>query len=348
MNSPVLSQHTNAALLRLKHASSTVEFGQILKELLEHDEGLDRVAEITERRIGSGGYVLIDQLASLVLRTKSSSLYAKAREQLFADDWALLTLYKGQYPDSAIEKRLCDRIYQTASDDAEPRRRYIADAMRDVGSECVLPTLEAILFDLKPTVQVKQILAEASKTPSNENPREFSHQLLYRLEASSRAKFVGSVALAIDAIKGRITAPEKSGVQDSQSEVVKQVDEANNAEWAKEQARLYIDGDPITSTIYVRIGAEALGKDLYRALGHEKSGKPARKMTLEELLKPVKDSDAPEVFKLILQALQLFGNCAAHDQDDQSKYLTKDVASAVLALYEQAQMIYREWSKLRR
>ena len=97
----------------------------------------------------------------------------------------------------------------------------------------------------------------------------------------------------------------------------------------------------------VRKGAEALGKDLYRRLGHEEKGKPARKMTLEDLIKPVKDSDAPEVFKLIMQALQLFGNFAAHDQDEQSKYVTREFASSVVALYEQAQAIYGEWSKLR-
>jgi hypothetical protein len=46
--------------------------------------------------------------------------------------------------------------------------------------------------------------------------------------------------------------------------------------------------------------------------------------------------------------LQLFGNFAAHDQDEQSRYLTKDVATAMLALYEQAQTIYGEWAKLQR
>lgn len=309
------------------------------------------MAEITERRIDSGGYVLNEQLAILVSRTKSASLYAKAREQLLHDDWALLTLYKGKYPDKAIEERLCDRLYQTSSDDAEPRRQYITDAMRDVGSEYALPILAEILFELKPTVKVQQIFADAMKEISNEHPQEFGLQLrgeLHRAEVSSRAKFLESVALAIDAIKSRIISPENADVEDSQSEVLKQVDDTNNAERAKEQARRYIDDDPILVIILLRKGAEALGKDLYRQLGHEEKGKPAKKMTLEDLMKPVKDSDAPEVFKLILQTLQLFGNFAAHDQDEQSRYLTKDIASAVLALYEQAHTIYGEWSKLRR
>ena len=210
MNSPLLSQRTNAALRRLEHTSNDLEFGDILQELLDHDEGLEQIVEIVEQRIDSGGYVLNDQLAILVSRAKSPTLYAKARKQLFSNDGALLTLYKSKYSDKAIERQLCDRIYQTASDDAEPRRRYIAEAMREVGSKHALPTLEAILFDLKPTVQVKQILADAVKESDTEHPKILNQSLLYSIEASSRAKFVEIVASAIDAIKRRISTSEDS------------------------------------------------------------------------------------------------------------------------------------------
>jgi hypothetical protein len=208
--------------------------------------------------------------------------------------------------------------------------------------------LEAILFDLKPTVRIKQILADAMKVPDDEHPQEFGHPLLYQLEASSRAKFLESVALAIDAIRRRNITAEKADAEDAQSDALRQVDDTNNAQRAKEQVIRYLDDDPLLAVMLMRIGAEALAKDLYRHLGHEEKGKPARKMMLDELLKPVKDSDAPEVLKLIMQALQLFGNFAAHHQGEQSKYLTRDIASAVLALYEQAQAIYGEWSKLQR
>jgi hypothetical protein len=65
---------------------------------------------------------------------------------------------------------------------------------------------------------------------------------------------------------------------------------------------------------------------------------------LEGLMKPLMDSDAPEVFKRLVQTFQLFGNFAAHDQDEQSIYLTREVASALLALYDQALSIYSVWS----
>jgi hypothetical protein len=68
-------------------------------------------------------------------------------------------------------------------------------------------------------------------------------------------------------------------------------------------------------------------------------------MTLDDLLKSIQDSSAPDVFKIILRTFQAFGNFASHDQGDQSIHLTKEIASALLALYDQALVIYANWSK---
>src|SRR5262249_26702757 len=144
----------------LEHAD-TLQFGDTLKSLLDRGEALDAVAAIVERKMEAGGYVLYDQLAALIGRTKSASLYAKARKQLFADDGALLCLYKSSYPDTEIEKRLMARLYEPAPNDTDWRRRDIVNAFRDVGTVAVLPTLEAILFDQTPSLQVKQMILQA-------------------------------------------------------------------------------------------------------------------------------------------------------------------------------------------
>src|SRR5436309_14243402 len=95
------SAATNADLVRLEHADS-LQLSETLKSLLERGEALDRAVVIVERKIDEGAYVLKDQLAALIGHTKSASLYAKTREQLFKDDWALLCLYKSLYPDPNI------------------------------------------------------------------------------------------------------------------------------------------------------------------------------------------------------------------------------------------------------
>jgi len=83
MKSPVLSRHTSAALLRLKHTENALEFLDILKDIVDRNEGLDQLVEIVEQRMDSGGYVLTENLELIISKTKSATLYTKAKPQLF-------------------------------------------------------------------------------------------------------------------------------------------------------------------------------------------------------------------------------------------------------------------------
>jgi hypothetical protein len=121
--------------------------------------------------------------------------------------------------------------------------------------------------------------------------------------------------------------------------------ELRNAERARQQARRYLQTDPTVAIMCLRRGAEAMGKHLYRLLGHEKNGKPARKMMLDELMKPIRDSDVPDVFKLCVQTIQVFGNFANHDQDDQAHHVTEHIAAPILMLYNEAFEMYALWSR---
>jgi hypothetical protein len=201
MNSPRLSPQTNAALLRLQHADDYL-VNDILRELLDSGEGLNQVASIVEAKLDERVHILYETLSTLIAITKSKRLYEKKKDDLLRDNTASLVLYKSGYPDPEIEKKLCDRLYKIFSDDAEPWRRIITEAMCDVGTVQVLPTLEAILFDLKSTAQVKQIFANALVN-SSEEPTVLATAAIYGLEASSRASFVELLTLSIDAIKQR-------------------------------------------------------------------------------------------------------------------------------------------------
>ena len=253
---------------------------------------------VVSARIDAGDCVLNEPLALLIAQTRSSDLYEKVRDRLFPHDGALLTLYKGRYPDPEIEKELCKRLYSFAAKDGEPRRRYVLEAMHNVGSTALLPTLEALLFDLGPSVKVREAFGD-------------SLGIVGALEAKSRIEFVRLVSLAIEDIKDRArTAPETTeppGFQDDK--VSEQVDQISRVARAKEQVKDFIDTkQPEAAIIYIRIGAEALAKDLYRRSGFEKNAKPARKMMLDELLQSIKGSNAPDMLKHLLQTFQLFGN----------------------------------------
>jgi hypothetical protein len=106
--------------------------------------------------------------------------------------------------------------------------------MQSVGTESALPTLEAILFDLKSTVQVKQIMSNALSEINSDDHKAMGERLMLGLEASSRAEFIVSVALAIEAIKIRCIA-SKPREQTSQAEPL-QVDQINIAKQMKQQA----------------------------------------------------------------------------------------------------------------
>jgi len=321
-----------------------MELVDTLKSLLDRGEALDKVAAIVERRIDAGTNFINDQLAALIGRTMSASLYAKAKEELHKSNSALLTLYKSGYPDPEIEKQLTTRLYEAAADDGNIWRREIVRAMRDVGTPAVLPMLEAILFDQTPTLKVKQMIAQAIETSGVRSGEAF----LATLEAGARKQFLESVAAAIEAIRARDdstagSASTSGAKNQAEQENIQQKDELHIADSWSAAAWTQLASDPIVAMHKARCGAEALAKHLYRFLGLEKNGKPAKKMTLEELLLPINKSDAPEVFKRCLHAIQQFGNFSAHDQDDEFKYLNKNIAEAVLRLYDEALSIYRSW-----
>src|SRR5262249_47006128 len=158
-------------------------------------------------------------------------LYAKARKQLFEDDGALLSLYKSRYPDPEIEKRLMARLYETAPNDTDWRRRDIVNAFRDVGTVAVLPTLEAILFDQTPSLQVKQMILKAIESAGVYN----ADAMLASFETGSRKTFLTLVAKAIETIRERgDKAAEKAalagGQRRSEHEETEQKAELQNAE----------------------------------------------------------------------------------------------------------------------
>ncbi len=332
------TKQTNADLVRLRHVQG-LEFCDTLRALLERGIALEQVADVVESRLATGENVTTDELATLIHRTKSASLYHAARDQLFRDNWALVNLYRGKYPDPDIEMTLLDRLYKIAGNDAEPMRRVIVEAMRDVGSEAVLPTLEAILFDHSPSLSAKKVIADLISSVGDVT----SEAILSRFEAQSKEAFLRAIAEAVASIKRRGEVPPEAQSDGRRAESSQRESSLRNAHFERERATKYIEDDPITAVMSLRRGAEALGKHLYRHLGREKGGKPAQKMTLEELLKPIRDSHVPEVFKACIQALQPFGNFTAHDQDDEFLYFNTRIARAILVLYEEALRIYEEW-----
>lgn len=332
-----MSPEANAILQRLQRVEPA-GLSECIRELLERGEALEDAEKIIKSRLQSGSYVLSDDLARLLTKVRDASLYRIAKEQLFQDRWALLTLYKGGYPDPAIEDELVEILYQNAENDAEPVRRAIVEAIFEKGTIATIPVLEAILYDLAPTQHTKKAIANALFDASGPN----IDTLLAGVVASSRIEFIRVVNHALEAVRERGTEQANSSVEGvtanpSETKLVA------NAHRELEQARDKVQSDPTYALVCLRRGAEAMGKHLYRHLGLDAKGKPANKMMLGDLQKPISESDAPHVFKICIQALQPFGNYASHDQDDQFQDLTPMVAGSLVNLYDEALRIYEDW-----
>jgi hypothetical protein len=324
-----IARHYLSLLVQLRNAKA-MEFNDALRELLDHPDALEQVPKIVVSRIDAGAYVLDASLASLVLQTKDPRLYEKVRDQLFKNEEQMLRLYMGRYPDPEIEYRLCAKLCEIAAIDGNPLRIYIVEAMREVGTDAALPTLEAIFYDLEPRAKIRQTFADALGVLGN--PRAIN-------------EFLKGVELAIEEIKNRMRSEAEPAEASSPADLrAKPLSDGNNTTDLGRKAQLYIDADnPDVAVMLLRRGAEAIAKNSYRHLGYEQKGKPARKMMLEELLKSLKDGGAPEVFTQLLQTLQLFGNFAVHCQDDQSQTITKEIAQALLVLYDQAVVSHSRW-----
>jgi hypothetical protein len=328
-------QKVNALLVKLEHATS-LELSDAIKELLIQSTPPDRVAKIVEGRVDEGVYVLSETLASLLAKSHSKTLYEKVLKKFENDFWFLLILYKGRYPDIEIERALIKKLYSAASNDADPLRGYIVNAIKEVGSEAALPTLRAIVHDLEPGAKVGKFFGSALG-------------FVEGLAAQSRYSFLQDVLVAIDEIEQRVKLNPPDGdlsvfVGESECEL----DDRGNAFQNMVEAEKYLQLAPGIVVFYVRKGAEALAKDVYRHLGLEKGGRPAKRMMLEDLinqLKQVKKSSAPDLLQVFLQVFQAFGNFASHDQGNEEKHITKEIAEPIYRLYCQALILYTSWLK---
>jgi hypothetical protein len=123
-------------------------------------------------------------------------------------------------------------------------------------------------------------------------------------------------------------------------------DYASNASKFRSDAEKYLELAPGLVIHYVRKGAEALAKDLYRHLGLEKDGRPAKRMMLDELITAMNKGNrnpAPILLHVFLTTFQGFGNFSSHDQDGEERYLTNEMAGPIFELYCEALKLYAKW-----
>ena len=329
------TQATSADLVRMKMSDDLSEVLNIVQTLVERGEGLNDAAEILESKWAPGGVPMTRDVAKLICETNASSLYKKVGGPK-GGYLELLIFYENRWPDQQIEDSLLNSLYGIAGDDANPFRRAIVEAIRKVGTVNCIPVLEAILYENSKSLDTKKAIATAVRAVG----QEALNNLLTVLTADSATNFQELVAETIFDVRKRGLQPFSTDADSHQSNIKV----VTNAHLELEKAKGSVNGDPISAVTCVRRGAEALGKHLYRHTGlEEERGQPAKDMMLGPLLKVINKSDAPKLFKSLMESLKFLGNFGAHDQDHEHDEFDVQTATAIIDLYEKALKIYENW-----
>jgi hypothetical protein len=153
----------NSLRLRIGKAD-TRKIQEIAKEILEI--GPDCPAEILNAltsQINKGAFLTSNLAADLIALFKHRELFEATKASVMKDPLALLKLLRANFPDSAIEKQLCEALLENVSD--LPLRKAVVEGLRDHGSRDCLPYLSALSYDFFPKYKTAQVAADPTERP---------------------------------------------------------------------------------------------------------------------------------------------------------------------------------------
>lgn len=323
----------NVLLGKLQHVKESLDLSDCVLEALKFPQDLEKIVAVVERRIDQGAYILDEPLTALIIASRSQSLFGRVRNRLLKNDWAVIDLYKAGFDEPELESLLSKALFAIYSDDGEPKRSYIVDAMASVGNEEILPTLEAILDDVGPSAKIRSIFQEKM-------------DVLSILKIKSRSEFAMNVARAIDNIKARARSPQFREpavftLYMSEEPPQSKVSGVSGADHHRMQAQKLLDVDPEAALNALRKAAESLAKECFtRCYPDEK--RPVSSFELQELIDRVK-SRVPKILEVALRTVQNFGNLGSHDQGEDRKLTNKQVAFHICGVYDTATNAYTAW-----
>lgn len=316
--------------LRALRMSQGFEFNRLIEKLLTDRRLDDDALSVVRERMNSGEEVFNYNLVKMVAQTGDGFFYdhIPSLKSLGVDD--ILILYRCGYPDPEIEKVLLDLIYKFADKDDQPSRRYIAEAMRDVGSTNCLEVLTRIRAELERRVVVGKGFIDTL------DPIE-------RIKMSASISFYELIDEAVEAVRER-------GFQ--MSDNAKQMNDGvastptlpERAYQRLDQAKKYQSEDPTISLNRLRIGAEAIAHTICQVL-NIKNGKAGKKLLLSDYIQSIRSDNrrVPDLLLKLLEAIQAFGNSGSHDEGDEIYLVNEQIAGAAIILYENLIEICEDW-----
>jgi hypothetical protein len=316
--------------LRTLRMSRRYDFNKLISDLISDDKLDEDALSIVRERLEGGEEIFSGNLAKLVALTGDELFYdhIKSIKNLGTDD--LLVLYRSQYPDPAIENILLDLLYQFSDQDAQPWRRYIAEAIRDVGSTACLDVLTRIRSELEQRVKVGKSFIN-------------TFDVLERIKMKSSISFFELIDEAIESVRERGVqmaefATEREGDLPAPSSLPSRVYER------LAEARKFQVDHPTISLSRLRVGAEAIALTVCQKMAI-KNGKTGKKPLLSDYIAAMKSDNRriPDLIFKLLESIQAFGNAGSHDEGDEVYLVNEQIAAAVIVLYENLVEICESW-----
>lgn len=322
--------HADPVELRKLRMARGFEFNQSINRLCSNGCLDSEAMNVVRERMEGGEEVFNSNLVRIVSQTGDRYFYDQINSinSLGIDD--LLTLYRCQYPDPKIEKALLDLIYKFADQDAQPWRRYIAEAIRDVGSTDCLNVLTRIRSELERRVVV-------------------GRGFISTLDRIERFKMTASISF-FELIDDAIEAVKERGIQMSEdtkqaSDVVASTSALPERVYKRlVEAKAFQAEHPTISLSRLRIGAEAIAHTVCQTL-EIKNNKTGKKLLLADFISLIRSDNrrVPDLLLKLLESIQAFGNSGSHDEGDEVYLVNEGIAGAAIIMYENLINICDSW-----
>jgi hypothetical protein len=310
----------------------------LVQSLFDADAIDDEVLHAIIASEGKHGVLPGTLLAEIISRKRSSELYEKVKYWLFQDIWSLLEVFKGDYPDRAIEEKLLEELSKWYDKDDPVIRKQIVIALGDHGSTDAVRLLTELLAEHIPKVQTKEVLAEAMRQADALDDIEYSPLFI-----AVEREFVELLAEAIEKITVRRTPVRSHEASETRSaESVKaglrREELGERVSRLREQALGYRDQDPKAALLYIREATEAMCKSLCRENGivESKKKEPLNQLMLGDILVSMRGHGIlPGQIEGVAAGISRICGAALHDQGSASSEVSSRVATSTLALLDE-------------
>lgn len=242
-------------------------------------------------------------------------------------------LFKMGYGRKRLEEQLCNELYATATGKGLGLYGYIFDALKQSGGPRSLEMMEIIKHELYPLIQTNRIVADAIRENySEENALSDAdaHQLIDNIFLSDLAPQLDS---AIQALRRKgIELPDEDSNAESNTTPTSS-GRSRRVKHYVSKAKDFLPDHPAEALNNIRKAAEAICKDVIDdAFQHSQSAnkKPASAFnTLEDMINRMrKDGLIPPSIENCLASLQSFGNFASHDQEEDPRSVSIEMAES--------------------